>query len=197
MKLNLKTSWVRQDLLGLVFCSSQNPPSPSASLPPAPEGDLAQRRKLGITTTAPQDQGPVIPSSSAINFPVLGRVANSLIVNAQKRSAKQCPGFSQNLCDMTGAPRKCPRAQTWSSCERYWGMCSPLMAVSCQILESSCVPLFLRHSNSLNCSKSKRISAHKWVLQEECEQGKQIWCFPQNALLVLKHFHSEDFLSLI
>lgn len=176
MKLNFKTSWVRQDLLSLVFCSPQNHPSPTVSLPPASEGGCSPKEKTWHHNDSPQDQGPVIPCSFAVTFPVLVGLANALTVKAQKRSAEQYPGFSQNLCDMTGAPTKFPKSPNlspWSSCERYWGMCPPHTAGSCQILETSCVPPFFRHSNySLNCSKSKRISAHKWVLQKERGQGK-------------------------
>lgn len=69
-----------------------------------------------------QDQDPFqlccqLSSSSGLE--------NALTVNAQQRSAGQYPGISQDFCDRTGAPRKCPQSpnlSTWSSCERYWGV---------------------------------------------------------------------------
>lgn len=186
---SLKVVYETQPRNILVFCSQNHPP---LFLPcTCPRGWCSAKERTWHHNDSLQDQDPVIPCSFASNFPVLAGVANALTVNAQKRSAEQYPGFSQNLCDMTGAPRKCPQSpdlSTSSSCERCWGNLSSThgseLANTGDLL---CSPFF-RHSNSLNCLKKKKISAHKWVLQKECEQGKQKWCFPPECSSSLEAF---------
>lgn len=150
--------------------------SPLLCLPSTwPRGWCSPKEKTWHHKENPQEQGPVIPSSFANNSPVPVGVVNVLTIIAQKRSAEQCPGCSQNLCDTTGAPRKCPKSpnlSTWSSCERLvlptagsnGGCVLHIWQGAVKYWRPPVFPLFSDTVISLNCSKSKRISAHKWVL---------------------------------